>query len=173
VLYQGRIDDQHGLGWSRPGKPTRKDLAEALDEVLAGKAVSTPRTDVEGCLIARERPRKDEGSVTYAKHVSRILQQHCQECHRPGQIGPMPLLTCEDASAWAETIREVVQEDRMPPWHADPKHGKFANDRRLAPEEKKALLSWIDRVAPGATPRNCRPRANSPRAGASANRTSS
>src|SRR5437667_12716098 len=58
-----------------------------------------------------------------------IAQKNCQECHRPGQIGPMALLRYDDAHAWAETIREVVQEKRMPPWTADPKHGKFSNDR--------------------------------------------
>ena len=48
--------------------------------------------------------------MTFNKHVAPILQNRCQECHRPGQIGPMPLLTYDDASSWAETIREVVQE---------------------------------------------------------------
>jgi len=34
----------------------------------------------------------------------------------------------------------------MPPWHADPKFGKFHNDRSLAAEERQALLAWIDEV---------------------------
>ena len=36
------------------------------------------------------------------------------------------------------------QERRMPPWHADPRHGKFANDRSLPQEERDTLLAWID-----------------------------
>jgi hypothetical protein len=32
----------------------------------------------------------------------------------------------------------------MPPWFADPKHGEWANDRRLAKEEKETLLAWLD-----------------------------
>ena len=37
----------------------------------------------------------------------------------------------------------------MPPWHADPQHGKFLNDRRLPAEELDTLLAWID----GGTPK--------------------
>src|SRR5262249_14205232 len=118
IVYRGRIDDQFGIGYSRPGQPTRSDLAIALDEVLGGRPVSVARTDVAGCLIARATKPKTDGAVTYAKQVSRILQQNCQECHRPGQIGPMALLTYDDAVSWADTIREVVSESRMPPWHA-------------------------------------------------------
>ena len=61
-----------------------------------------PTTPVAGCLIARAPSRKADGTVTYAKHVARILQKNCQECHRPGQIGPMSLLTYDDAAAWAD-----------------------------------------------------------------------
>src|SRR4051812_6905422 len=34
VAYQGRIDDQFGINYKR-APPTRRDLAEALDEILA------------------------------------------------------------------------------------------------------------------------------------------
>jgi thiol-disulfide isomerase/thioredoxin/mono/diheme cytochrome c family protein len=149
VLYHGRIDDQFGVGYRRPGKPTRRDLACAIDEVLAGKAVSKPTTEVAGCFIGRVKEARAEGKVTYAKHVSRILQKNCQECHRPGQIGPMALLSYDDAVAWAETMREVLDDARMPPWFADPKYGKWANDRRLSKEDLATLRAWLD----GGTPK--------------------
>src|SRR5262245_20444559 len=88
IRYHGRIDDQFGLGFTRP-VPTRHDLAVALDEVLAGKKVSQATTPVAGCLIGRAPRPKDNASITYTKHISRIVQNRCQECHRPGQIGPM------------------------------------------------------------------------------------
>lgn len=147
VRYRGRIDDQFGVGFQRP-QPTRRDLAEALDAVLAGKTVAQPKTPVAGCIIARAPAPKAEATVTYSKDVARIVQQHCQECHRPGQIGPMPLLTYDDVSAWAQMIREVVEEKRMPPWHADPKHGKFRNDRSLPAAERTTLLTWIEQGCP-------------------------
>ncbi len=148
ILYQGRIDDQFGIGYARPGKPTRRDLAAALDEVLAGKPVSLAATEATGCRISRVARPKADGKITYAHHVSRILQKNCQECHRPGRIGPMALLTFDDAVAWSDTIREVVGDGRMPPWHADPRYGKFRNDRHLSDEDRDTLLSWIDHGTP-------------------------
>jgi peroxiredoxin len=148
ILYQGRIDDQFGIDFQRPGQPRQRDLAQALDEVLAGKAVTTANTPVAGCLISRVKVEKREGSVTYARDISRIIQKNCQECHRPAQIGPFALQTFEDAAAWADTIREVVADRRMPPWHADPRFGTFLNDRSLKPEDQKALLTWIDNGCP-------------------------
>ncbi len=156
ILYQGRIDDQIGVGFRRPA-PTRRDLAAALDEVLAGKTVSQPRTQATGCAIARTIKPKADGPVTYSKHVAPILQKNCQECHRPGQVGPMSLLTYEDALGWAETIEEVVRERRMPPWHADAKFGHFANDRSLAPEDRDTLLAWIKQDCPKGDPRDLPP----------------
>ncbi len=147
IRYRGRIDDQYGLDY-RKEKPTRRDLQEALDEVLAGKEVTTATTEAPGCLIARAKQPRVDGQVTYAKHVAPILQNRCQECHRPGEIGPMALLTYEAAKSWADTIQEVVQEQRMPPWHADPRHGKFANDRRLSAEERDTLLAWVEQKCP-------------------------
>src|SRR5439155_17059463 len=107
VRYQGRIDDQFGVGFQRP-RPTRRDLAEAIEELLAGKPVSQPKTTAAGCLITRAPAASAPKQVTatYAKDVSRIVQAHCQECHRPGQIGPMPLLTYDDVSSWAAMIQE-------------------------------------------------------------------
>ena len=51
LLYRGRIDEsylEHGRGRLAP---PRQDLREALDEILAGKAVSVPRTPAFGCGI--------------------------------------------------------------------------------------------------------------------------
>jgi hypothetical protein len=82
--------------------------------------------------------------VTYTKEVVRILQKRCQECHRPGQIGPFSLLDYESAKDWAETIKEVVNERRMPPWLADRSVNKFSNDRSLNQDEINTLNQWIE-----------------------------
>ena len=60
----------------------------------------------------------------------------------------MPLLTYEQTRPWAKAIREAVRLKRMPPWHADPRYGKFRNDLSLAPEESQTLMSWADAGAP-------------------------
>jgi len=143
VRYRGRIDDQYGVGYRRP-MPARRDLALALDELLAGQPISQPTTPVSSCRISRRVEPEPAATITYAKHVAPLLQRHCQDCHRLSQIGPMELLTYHDAKAWSATIREAVDERRMPPWHADPRHGQFANARGLSEDERNTLLTWID-----------------------------
>ena len=150
VRYRGRIDDQIGKGVKR-AKATREDLVEALKEVLGGKEVSRPFTEVAGCRISRPAKPKVAAAgpaVTYCKEVSRLIQKHCQVCHRPEEAGPFPLMTYADAAAWAEPIREAITEQRMPPWNADPAHGQFANDRRLTDVERSTFLAWIDQGCP-------------------------
>jgi peroxiredoxin/mono/diheme cytochrome c family protein len=147
VRYHGRIDDQYGVGHQRP-EPRRRDLKEAIEELLAGKPVSVPTTEVEGCLLGRPPESAVTGAVTYTKHVAPVLQKRCQACHRPGEIGPFSLLTYENAATWAETIREVVRQERMPPWHADPRHGHFVNERRLSRAEADTLLAWVRQGCP-------------------------
>jgi len=85
---------------------------------------------------------------TFSKDVAPILQKHCQECHRPGEIGPMPLLSYAEARPWAKSIKEAVVSRRMPPWHADSHVGKFSNDRSLTQAEINTLAGWVDGGAP-------------------------
>jgi peroxiredoxin len=152
IRYRGRIDDQYGVTHRRDA-PTRTELKDAISDLLAGRPIGTPETDVEGCIIGRVRTPRVAGGVSYGKDVAPILQQRCQECHRPGQIGPFSLLSYEDARDWSDTIHEVVQQRRMPPWHADPRFGKFSNDRRLSQREIDTLLAWIAAGSPrGADP---------------------
>jgi peroxiredoxin len=143
IRYHGRIDDQYGTGFRRE-KATRADLQEAIDELLAGKPVTTSETPVSGCPIESAAKPRRALHVTYASHVGVILQKRCQECHRPGEVAPFSLLTYEDARKRSRRIREAILEERMPPWHADPRFGSFANDRRLADDERAVLLAWID-----------------------------
>jgi peroxiredoxin/mono/diheme cytochrome c family protein len=156
IRYHGRIDDQYGIGFVR-NKPTRRDLTVALEELLEGKPVNQPQTAATGCLIGRARQPKADSSVTYSKDIAPLFQRRCQECHRSGDIAPFALTSYRHAAGWAETIAEVVKEGRMPPWHADPQHGKFANDRRLSEEEKRLLLAWVDAGAPEGDPKDVPP----------------
>jgi thiol-disulfide isomerase/thioredoxin len=156
VRYHGRIDDQYGVGTSRP-KPTHRDLAAALDELLAGKPVTTPVTEAPGCFIGRVVKETRPGGVTYTKHIAGILQKRCVECHRPGEIGPFSLTSYEKARAWGETIREVLQDGRMPPWHADPHYGQFVNDARMPEAEKQLVYQWLKDGCPQGDPKDLPP----------------
>jgi mono/diheme cytochrome c family protein len=91
------------------------------------------------------------GRVTYAEHVAPIINSSCVNCHRPGQIGPMSLLEYKDVRPWAKSIKQVVADRTMPPWHADPAYGEFHNERRLTDAQIQTLSAWVDQ---GAQPGN-------------------
>ncbi|MEX2316534.1 MAG: redoxin domain-containing protein [Pirellulales bacterium] len=147
IRYRGRIDDQYGVGYSRASAASRY-LADALDEVLSNRPVTTPATEAVGCYVGRVQREAGQGDVTYSNQIARLVQQHCLRCHREGQIAPFSMITFADVTAWAETMREVMNEGRMPPWHANPAHGEFANDCHMADAEKKLFHQWIENGMP-------------------------
>ena len=176
IRYRGAIDDQYGYADTRP-EPRNNYLVDALDAILAGPPakVPVPGTPVAGCLLTkvdpdasrqsnrsrvrpvaaaiaahldREESLPDVGQVNYAADVAAILERRCQACHRPGQVGGFSLLSYDDARGHSAMIAEVVANRRMPPWHADPRYGHFANDRRLTPQDRATLLAWVSQGAP-------------------------
>ncbi len=103
--------------------------------------------------IEAQQPSKagqDRGQVTFAKDVAPILQQHCQECHRPGAIAPMSLLTYDDVRPWARSIKAKVSDRLMPPWYIDRRVGirKFKEDPSLSDDEIATIVKWVDSGAP-------------------------
>jgi peroxiredoxin len=143
VRYRGRVDDQYSPGTHRP-RAGRADLVIAIEELLAGKPVSLSRTEPAGCAIDRLGASRGRGDL----QVATILNKHCVMCHRPGGIGPFSLATARDARRWSSSIREAVEERRMPPWHADPRYGHFANDPSLTGAERRAIRDWVAAGAP-------------------------
>ena len=172
ICYRGAIDDQYGQG-TRKDAPDHRYLKDALDAILAGRPIAVAATKVTGCLLDRvdpkpkqasskprvraatpaliaaheeknEQGKQDLGEVDYATAAARIIQDRCQSCHRPGQVGPFSLASYDDARKHAAMIQEVVENRRMPPWHADPRYGHFANDRSLSPRERATLLAWVE-----------------------------
>jgi mono/diheme cytochrome c family protein len=111
-------------------------------------------TEAIGCLIGRVLEPAKDSDVTYSKQIARIFQDHCVECHRPGQIGPFALQSYDEAAGWAEMIEEVVRDQRMPPWHPDPKVGHFANDISLSADEKDMIYKWVAAGAPQGDPKD-------------------
>ena len=82
--------------------------------------------------------------VTFHKDVLPILQKNCQSCHRPGEIAPMSFLTYETTRPYARAIKTAVTSRTMPPWFADPQHGRFMNDRSLSAADIDTLARWAD-----------------------------
>lgn len=142
IRYQGRIDDQYQPGLVKP-EPTRQDLRLALDELLAGKSVSKPRTIPVGCLLGRVPQVAVKTDLTFTNEIYRLLDKNCIECHRTGEIGPFALTDYDEVIGWGEMLVEVVDQGRMPPWHASPAYGHFQNAREMADEEKQMLREWV------------------------------
>ena len=85
---------------------------------------------------------------TFSKDVAPILYKNCTSCHRAGEIGPMPLVSFSDARPWAKAIANRVTDGTMPPWHADPAHGQFLNDRSLSEKDRDTIVKWASGGAP-------------------------
>jgi peroxiredoxin len=155
VRYHGRIDGQYGFGFGVGYvKPVldRRDLAIAVEELLDGKQISTPATEIKGCLIGRVREADEKAQVTYSNQISRLLQDRCVHCHREGQIAPFAMTNYEEVAGWGEMIAEVTLEQRMPPWHADPKFGAFSNDVHLSKSEIELISNWVEAGCPQGDP---------------------
>ncbi len=94
-------------------------------------------------------PRANHDSApTYYRDVLPILRNHCEVCHRPGEIGPMPLVTYHQTRAIARLIANVTSQRTMPPWFADPQFGRFSNDPSLTAREIEILQAWASAGAP-------------------------
>jgi mono/diheme cytochrome c family protein len=116
---------------------------------LAAVVSAAPSQDAQPAGGPRAASSRESAAVpTYSKDVAPILYKNCVGCHRPGEIGPMSLLTYADVRPHAKAIRDEVGDGNMPPWHADPKFGKFANDRSLSDKERETLLRWANNGAP-------------------------
>jgi len=155
IRYQGRIDNQYtfgaGVGYAKP-QLKRRDLAIAVDEVLAGKPVGVAKTEAKGCLIGRVREPRKDSSITYSKQIAPLLNQRCAQCHRPGEIGPFAMTKYDEVAGWGEMIAEVVREQRMPPWHANPAYGRFANENLLSDKDKELIYAWVAAGCPEGNP---------------------
>lgn len=82
-------------------------------------------------------------ATTFDRDVLPILQSRCQQCHRPGQIAPMPFVTYRQTRPWAKAILEAVLSGKMPPWFADPAYGDFANNPGLSKHEIETIARWV------------------------------
>jgi len=152
LKYFGAIDDQYQDRTTRLKEVRSPHLVEALDQVLAGKAVSVKHTQAIGCPLNRvKKPEKTEGIVTFHRDVQPILQTRCQVCHRPGDVAPFPLMTFAEALNWADDIKEYVASRRMPPW---PITGGVAmkNDIGLSAAQIATIVKWVDEGCPKGNP---------------------
>lgn len=138
----------------------KASLAIGASVIVLGAAIinaSAPALDQSAAPGQTRSGASVAAAPTFTKDVAPILYENCATCHRPGEIAPMSLLSYADARKWAKAIRDEVADGTMPPWHADPRHGKFANDRSLTAAEKDVLTAWANGGAPEGNARDLPP----------------
>lgn len=144
IVYRGPIDDRFDYG-ARRATAQHEYLRDALEAALAGQPVEKRIVKAKGCIIDL-KPRPE--NVSYSKDVAPILIRRCVSCHSRGNVAPFAMNRHRRIAARRGMIREVLMTQRMPPWHADPQHGSFANDKSLDENELQTLLAWLDEGAP-------------------------
>lgn len=147
VFYQGAIDDQFSEGAQRPA-PSQKYLETALTQFRAGQDIVIPRTRAHGCLLSFCVDDPIDSKTWFATKVAPLLREQCATCHRAGGIGPWAMDSYEQVKDYSRMIEEVLLTARMPPWHADPDYGHWANDRSLTCEQAQTLLRWVTAGSP-------------------------
>jgi len=90
----------------------------------------------------------NQTNATFNKDVLPVLQNNCQNCHRPGGIAPMSFMTYESTRPFAKAIKAAVVSKKMPPWFADPHVGEFRNAPKLSQTDITKLAAWADSGAP-------------------------
>jgi hypothetical protein len=86
---------------------------------------------------------------TYNDDVFPIFRERCSQCHVPGGVAPMSLMTYDEAFPWAESIRAELIAAHMPPWQADEGFGELKRAHTLSPKELDVIMTW----ASGGNPR--------------------
>lgn len=102
-------------------------------------------------------PGPSAKNVTFSKDVAPIFFKSCAECHRPGEAAPFSVLSYKDVRPWARSIKEKVISRQMPPWHADPHVGRWANDPRLTQAQVDTISAWVDGGAIEGNPKDLPP----------------
>lgn len=147
LRYRGAVDDRYGIGYSLDA-PRMRPLVDAVDAVLASRRPEIGATTAPGCALDFDIAPQPIEKVTWHNRVSRIIQNRCQHCHRPGEVGPFPLLDRKDAMRVKGMMKYVVENRVMPPWFAEGGAHSFSNDARLAEDERRDLLAWLDAGCP-------------------------
>jgi len=101
-----------------------------------------------GSAVTAAGPAGVPAVPTFTRDVAPILYSSCVGCHRPGEVAPMSLLSYEDVRPWAKSIRAKVSSREMPPWGADPRFGRFKDDRSLSVAAIDTIAKWVDAGAP-------------------------
>jgi Copper type II ascorbate-dependent monooxygenase, C-terminal domain len=123
-------------------------------------AISASALFLAVALAAPQITQTQSAPPTFYRDVLPILQDHCQTCHRLGEIGPMALVTYKQTRFQARKMADRVRAKIMPPWFADPCCGHFSDDPSLTEQQIATLIAWAEANAPEGDPRDAPPPAH-------------
>jgi hypothetical protein len=109
------------------------------------------------CLVPQTTRTQSPPPPTFYRDILPILQDHCQTCHRLGEIGHMPLVTYKQTRFQARKMADRVRGKIMPPWFADPCCGHFSDDPSLTGQQIATLVAWAEANAPEGDPHEVPP----------------
>lgn len=115
--------------------------------LIGALLVVSPASDVSGQQVP--------GPVlapTFSQHVAPIVYAKCIQCHRPGEVAPMSLISYRDVEPWAGSIRTQLVQKTMPPFHGHSRYGLLLNTPRLTQDEIETIVRWVDTGAPEGDP---------------------
>ena len=121
-----------------------------LEESTTTTATSMAKTELDPPPEAPDPPPYEphtRGSLTFTGDIAPIVFRKCSDCHRPGQIGPFPLLCYEDVKKRARQISEITTKQLMPPWAPLPGFCNFERDRSLSRTEIGMIAQWVSEGA--------------------------
>jgi len=95
-------------------------------------------------LPATTRLPAADPAVTFYEQIQPIIFGNCSSCHHAGETAPFSLVTYSDVSRKARTIQRVINDQYMPPWHAESRSHTFVDDRRLDPKEIALFNRWVE-----------------------------
>ena len=147
IKYRRQINDR--LEYERQKAEASEHYArDTLRSMMAGEEVEFRSIAPKGCLINFPDRSNDKTEISYSEDVAPTLLENCGGCHATGGIAPWAMVNYEIVKSFAPTIRQVLREKRMPPWHADPHVGEWKNNRDITPQERQLIVRWIDAGTP-------------------------
>ena len=122
----------------------------SLARFIRHQSVPVVVIGIVALVASGARAQEDGSEPTFARDVLPILQRTCQQCHRPGSVAPMSLMTYEEVRPWARAIRDRTAQREMPPWYIERNVGvrRFKEDPSLSDVEIATIGAWVDAGAP-------------------------
>src|SRR3954467_7526640 len=93
-------------------------------------------------LFAVVRPGSAQ-TITWSEHIAPIVYKNCTNCHRPGQVSALPLMSYDDVRRRGSPGAQTARPRYRPPWKPEPGWAAYRDERRLTPEQMALIAQWV------------------------------